>query len=323
MAIFGNSNSLPISLTLSLSATLDGLEWDRIPNDTKDGIATRGILYLLIFQQLGQVLRWTWGYNHLLAAPPPTDDDDIHEHSALLDHDSDFESGGRTPEQYRHSLPSSPHSNSDMVSFPTLRRGESYKDPWTIRVRQKTWKAAKVVWGFMNAPLWAMLVSVIVAAVPALQHLFFDKGSFISNSFTSAVFQAGNVAVPLILVVLGANLAQESQVEGGSFSSTQSTRILLVSLFSRMLIPCIVLCPLIAIAARFAAISIMDDPIFVIVCFLLVGAPSAIQLAQICQINGVFEAEMARILFWSYVVLTTPSTLILVVAGIETVEWAR
>ena len=52
MQVFGNSNSLPISLVISLSQTLKGLHWDKIPGDNDDEVAARGILYLLIFQQL-------------------------------------------------------------------------------------------------------------------------------------------------------------------------------------------------------------------------------------------------------------------------------
>ena len=59
------------------------------------------------------------------------------------------------------------------------------------------------VWEFMNPPLWAMLVAIVVASVPALQRLFFDEGTFIRNSVTRAIGQSGGVAVPLILVVLG------------------------------------------------------------------------------------------------------------------------
>ena len=49
---------------------------------------------------------------------------------------------------------------------------------------------------FMNPPLWAMLVAILVASVPTLQHLFFDEGTFIRNSVTRAVGQSGSVAVP-------------------------------------------------------------------------------------------------------------------------------
>jgi len=54
--------------------------------------------------------------------------------------------------------------------------------------------------------------------------------------------------------------------------------------------------------------DILGDPVFVVVCYLLVGAPSALQLTQICQINGVYEAVIARLMFWSYVVVILPST---------------
>ncbi|KAH9840384.1 hypothetical protein Tdes44962_MAKER10551, partial [Teratosphaeria destructans] len=76
MGVFGNSNSLPISLVLSLSKTISGLHWDKIPGDNDDEVAARGILYLLIFQQLGQLLRWTWGYSVLLKPASAYDDDD-------------------------------------------------------------------------------------------------------------------------------------------------------------------------------------------------------------------------------------------------------
>ena len=66
MGVFGNSNSLPISLVISLSKTIKGLHWDKVPGDNDNEVAARGILYLLIFQQLGQLLRWTWGYSVLL-----------------------------------------------------------------------------------------------------------------------------------------------------------------------------------------------------------------------------------------------------------------
>lgn len=78
MAVFGNSNSLPISLVLSLSHTISGLHWDRIPGDNDNEVGARGILYLLIFQQLGQLVRWTWGYNVLLAPAEAYEDESQH-----------------------------------------------------------------------------------------------------------------------------------------------------------------------------------------------------------------------------------------------------
>lgn len=161
------------------------------------------------------------------------------------------------------------------------------------------------LWGFMNPPLWAMLVAVIVASVPPLQHIFFDEGTFVSNSITRAVEQSGNVAVPLILVVLGANLARNT-LPKESIEDTEDPKeerkLIIASLTSRLLFPTLIMAPLLAFTAKYVSVSILNDPIFVVVCFLLMGAPSALQLAQICQINNVFMGAMSSVLFQSYVV---------------------
>ena len=178
----------------------------------------------------------------------------------------------------------------------------------------------------MNPPLWAMLIAIVVASVPPLQHLFFDRGTFVRNSVTRAIEQSGGVAVPLILVVLGGNLARNTLPrEGpGDLSDPKIERkLLIVSLISRMLIPTIVLAPLLAITAKYVPVSILDDKIFIIVCFLLSGAPTALQLAQICQLNNVYMPVMSNILFQSYVIWILPSTLMLVMLALETVEWAE
>jgi predicted permease len=182
------------------------------------------------------------------------------------------------------------------------------------------------VWRQMNPPLWAMLAALIVASVPALQHLFFDPGTLVANSVTRAVQQSGGVAVPLILVVLGANLARstlpQDQLATTPEAKAEERKLLYASLLSRMILPTIIMAPMLALVAKFVPVSILDDPIFVIVCFLLTGAPSALQLAQICQINGVFMGAMSNLLTASYVVMIFPSTLVLVMLALEVVEWA-
>ncbi|KAG4222025.1 hypothetical protein PC116_g29500 [Phytophthora cactorum] len=406
MGVFGNSNSLPISLVISLSQTLKGLHWDRIPGDNDDEVAARGILYLLIFQQLGQLVRWSWGY-HVLLAPKsryaeyqdetieegryrddvPRDgvlipgldgnvtETDDHNDSDGSDESDVYEPAGRTPvagtsvaspsdSDDETSVPRkrsagkhdsgihSPNSHSvtagpgDMTLFPRMQDLSDPDIPSGLggyyvrtclriksalvsikqRIVQLSTRAYKAlptpiqsglarVWGlwlrvynflweFMNPPLWAMLIAIIVASVPDLQRLFFQEGTFVNNSVTRAVSQSGGVAVPLILVVLGANLARNTQAQETSDPEEQQIgkRLLIASLISRMLLPTIIMAPILALFAKYVPVSILDDPIFIIVCFLLTGAPSALQLAQICQINEVYEGVMSKILFQSYVV---------------------
>lgn len=167
------------------------------------------------------------------------------------------------------------------------------------------------LWDFMNPPLWAMLVSIIVASFPQLQRLFFDEGTFIRNSVTRAVDQNAQVAVPLILVVLGANLARNTLPEEALADMEHPSaerKLIIASLVARMFLPTLIMAPFLALLAKFVPISILDDPIFIIVCFLLTGAPSALQLAQICQINNVYVGAMSKLLFQSYVVWYVPST---------------
>ncbi|OAA75289.1 Auxin Efflux Carrier superfamily [Akanthomyces lecanii RCEF 1005] len=406
MGVFGNSNSLPISLVLSLSQTIAGLHWDRIPGDNDDEVGARGILYLLIFQQLGQLVRWSWGY-HVLLAPKERyldyDDeraeegqfrDDVAEAPLLIeglegdtedeaDSNDHYNPPGRTPVggASRASVDGSSedegtpkkkkqtngHQQPDFAAIPDVQDGEHEEDEtpasaWgkaqlCIRktlarigisinnTRLRIYKSLpspvqsllrglsfvgvkinKFLWDFMNPPLWAMLIAVLIASVPTLQRLFFEEGSFVKNSVTSAIKSSGGVAVPLILVVLGANLARNTMANPDSIDLEEEeigTKLLIASLLSRMLLPTIIMTPILALLAKYLNVSILDDPIFVVVCFLLVGAPSALQLAQICQINNVYEKTMGRLLFQSYVIWILPSTLMLVMLALEVIQWAR
>lgn len=383
-----------------------------MPGDNDNEVGARGILYLLIFQQLGQLVRWTWGFNVLLAPASAYSDDDGGKNNAiengeysadearrlLDDSHSDYESGdvtsyatstdssdtesllGREDAQAhadfvtptngniivrgagavngsanghvngalealkKHSVPKGVkgwpkraklaiQNFAKAVSSNTARFGRRVFQSlptWLQRALSKITsflgKFFKGVWEFMNPPLWAMLAAILVASIPSLQHLFFAPGTFVSNSVTRAVGQSGQVAVPLILVVLGANLARNTLPKQDQHSMEDpkvEKKLVIASLVSRMLIPTIAMAPMLALIAKYVPVSILDDPIFIIVCFLLSGAPSALQLAQICQINNVYMGAMSKILFQSYVVWILPSTLVLVMLALETVEWAQ
>ncbi|KAI7081101.1 auxin efflux carrier [Hortaea werneckii] len=448
MGVFGNSNSLPISLVLSLSKTISGLHWDKIPGDNDNEVAARGILYLLIFQQLGQLLRWTWGYSVLLKPASAYEAEDRERESEeerwreegryrdepdeplpngnaangkKISPDSGFNSGnvsdarssgsedegGRDREhsvpeivpstaangksianEPRHladqDTPTSPSARRSLgdrarslghiTTFPNYSPSSNSKpsdqEPYTgwtapflhardalahqlrllghrisstghylfvklplplrrvlVAITNTLAFVFRGIWRQMNPPLWAMLIALIVASIPQLQHLFFTPGTLINNSLTRAVSQSGGVAVPLILVVLGANLARstlpQDQLASTASEKADERKLLYASLLSRMVLPTIIMAPLLALMAKFLPISILDDPIFIIVCFLLTGAPSALQLAQICQVNGVFMGTMSNLLTASYVVAILPSTLVLVMLGLEVLEWAQ
>ena len=414
MAVFGNSNSLPLSLVSSLSQTISGLHWDKIPGDNDNEVAARGILYLMIFQQLGQLLRWSWGYNVLLAPADQYPDDPAYgnsqaEQGQYRDDPSDSsddehlgngrvgvsngqagsrtsingpnyassstlsEGSSSTTEDHRlnHEINATPANGNNLsrdpgnllgnrsrqdsaghfTTFPKPGDGhlidsEDTPKGWKgliKRFQQRMQKMQSAIqskvsvigsqlfsampmpvqkafstvgrfivrfcrgcWDFMNPPLWAMLFAVIVASVPPLKSLFYTDGSFIKNSVSNAIRSNGNVAVPLILVVLGSNLAKNTLPDEGPKTKEvkrEERNVLIAAMISRMVMPVIIMGPIYAIAAKYVPVSILDDPIFSVVIYLLLGAPSALQLSQICQINNVYEVVMSKLLFYSYVVL--------------------
>ncbi|CCE79329.1 Piso0_001386 [Millerozyma farinosa CBS 7064] len=360
MAVFGNSNSLPVSLTLSLAYTMPGLLWEDEPDDTPDKVASRGILYLLIFQQLGQILRWSWGYNKLLRKRSSTELNHYPNRIALTDGGDDYETAGLLSDSSRPSSREIDRESSSEFaenSDDTFRGEQNYpvgevsyasqsldafqearlgyepqvKNNWALTTkicggaarslnRFANTRIVRNVLNFMNPPLYAMLVSITVASVPALQDMFFgDKKTFVRNTLTSAVEQLGSVSIPLILVVLGSNLAPSASIPP---PSRHYARIIISSLLSRMILPSLIILPIVALCVKFVKISILDDPIFLIVAFILTISPPAIQLSQIIQINNIYQKEMSGVLFWSYVILTLPTTIFIVTASLEVLKWA-
>lgn len=343
MAVFGNSNSLPVSLTMSLSYTLPDLLWDRIDNDDSDRVASRGILYLLIFQQLGQILRWSWGFNILLRKRS-SEELSLHSNAAVQlpqqqryfdDPESQQALSFAPPAPETHlSRPSSSPSlnssggenqgtseNSSIYRDDPMKRLQTsasmsfVRDKWT---RFTNWRPVANILAFMNPPLYAMVVSVIIASVPSLQKAFFQE-SFVKNTVTKSISNLGDVSIPLILIVLGSNLYPSADIPP---ASKNYTKIVFASLLSRMILPSFIMLPLIALCVKFINISILDDPIFLIVAFILTMSPPAIQLSQITQLNNIYQKEMAGVLFWGYVILTLPTTIFIVVTSLEVLKWA-
>ena len=105
------------------------------------------------------------------------------------------------------SVPSAEASDAeedDTLEFPVRRRfTEPTSTVWQSRRRRIRRKVEKVFHNFtefMTVPLWAALMSLVVACIPPLQHMLDEHVQPIKGALT----QAGNCSIPLTLVVLGA-----------------------------------------------------------------------------------------------------------------------
>lgn len=70
-------------------------------------------------------------------------------------------------------------------------------------------------------------------------------------------------------------------------------------------------------------IGILSDPIFWVVVFLIVGTPVSLQLSQITQIHGIWDRELAKVLWWGYAVFAVPGTMAGVIVSLELLKWCR
>ncbi|KAF8933346.1 hypothetical protein BGZ58_006412 [Dissophora ornata] len=80
-------------------------------------------------------------------------------------------------------------------------------------------------------------------------------------------------------------------------------------LFARMVLVPLVCLPAIIFHPDSLSPVLTMDPTFSLTLVLIVAAPTAINLIQMCQIDGFFENEMASVLFWSYCVFGIPCVL--------------
>ncbi|KAG1861262.1 membrane transport protein-domain-containing protein [Suillus subluteus] len=221
------------------------------------------------------------------------------------------------------------------------------------------WKCTKNGWrhvnAFMTMPLWASLLSLVVACTPPLQSALERM-----EPVKGALGAAGNCSIPLTLVVLGAYFYSEpphDDMKNGdlvdyetdgtrrdlgqnkSRTSLLSTlqemlalkrtpqpqpqtqgegKTVFVAIFARMVVVPAVMLPVLAILARFDVHDIFEDPVFVVSNVLLIASPPALTLAQITQAasNDSFERLISRTVFWSYCVVTPPSTILVVLLGL-------
>jgi len=377
MAVFGNSNSLPVSLVISLAHTIPSLYWlEKFPDDNAESVAARGIFYLLIFQQLGQSLRLTWGYNVLLApnqeGKPMYEDEEDNLTIRIPTPRIVDETDVRTP------LLSAPHAGVSISAYSstatlynprdqTVSQGD--KRPTKVQVLQAHVKEAVLaqvsrlpvsiqtvlrfswsvitlvcvaIWKNTNAPLWALVCAMIVASVPPLRATFFTPGTFVCNTLTASIRSISVGSVPISLIVLGANICKsvcgsdqgkiKRPIDEDYFGdnamalrekASRDNRLIIGSILARMVIPTIMSSPILMFVVWHARVGILQDPIFVVVCFLLIGAPTALMLSTICQKNDVYMDTMSKILVHGYVTLILPSTMILVSLAMVTLKWAR
>jgi len=251
--MFMNSNSLPIALMQSLVVTVSALRWDQ--DDEADAMLGRALTYLVLFSTLGMVLRWSYGvsllaksdepdrqdpaYHDVERAPQPDINIVVHgpetNYGALNDARSDSDSeesnsisdtgrkdGNVVPNPYKQSHSSYASTSSSLPHLPPTSSSEAgphTPESSSIPAKKSIFAPLKRAWhainGFMTPPLWAALLSLVVACVQPLQH-------FLDQHFPpvkGALSAAGSCSVPVTMVVLGAYFYNSGSNDAGKSCS--------------------------------------------------------------------------------------------------------
>ncbi|KAF8483287.1 auxin efflux carrier [Russula ochroleuca] len=357
-ATFMNSNSLPVAL----------LQVPRCYHDTKDAIIGRALTYLLLCSTLGQFIRWSYGV-HLLSKAVSLE---VVENAPELRDESGLTSDAdeEDPERTRRSLgifsdnfdrlspsptmgkpgPTRRHSAHIFYSFPSTPYFPSIQLPPDAETNSvfesdsdsdsEELRMPGVVTGFLTPPLWASIISLIVALCQPLQHLL----EVHLHPVQGAITQAGNCSIPITLVVLGAYFyrppvkpvtppsgartkrkasfassvreifrlkGREGDSPSGTLHPTRKGegKTIFVSILARMVVVPLLFLPLMAIGALRNHPPVFQDPVFILSNVLLLASPPALTLAQITQAvsSDAFERLLSRTIFWSYCFVAPPA----------------
>jgi hypothetical protein len=241
------------------------------------------------------------------------------------------ESNQHNNNKYQNSAEAPPPSsaafseNSPLLSFPSLPT--EYVEEHSPTSHFAKYPGGKMVISgyrriskYMSPPLWAALAALFVGLTP-LKPILFDKHRFLYPSLTKAIESCGSVAVPIILVCLGAQLSSFSLHH--RCSSSEMKKPIAASVCIRMFLMPFFVIPLttLFIAYGEGVSSLASDPVFAVVMIMIGCSPTAINLVQMTQVYpNFFEEEMLRVLFWSYGVICTPIMTMVVLLALEVVQ---
>ncbi|CAO3629208.1 unnamed protein product [Mucor hiemalis] len=315
--MFCNTNSLPVAIISSLAFSEAGkiLYWGS--DDTQETVSARGISYTLFFGLFCNLVRWSYGYN--LLQKKAEDDDSL---TTIYSKGSDYGSISDINDTSRRSSAATVSGEIDLEydgqslkgSSSIKRNNNSTTSLINIKDQEeidcKSWKQRFVsifvsVDKFMSPPLYAALLALFVGLIPPLKNLMYNQESFFYASITKAIESCGKASVPIVLVCLGAQLKSIRETQQ---TNTTPFKPVALSIFIRMFLTPLCVIPIVFAFAYFGKgwSELASDPMF-IVCMVVVGCtPTAINLSQITQVNGIFEEEMLNVLFWSYGVICIP-----------------
>ncbi|CAG8483580.1 4983_t:CDS:2 [Ambispora leptoticha] len=158
--------------------------------------------------------------------------------------------------------------------------------------------------GFMNAPLYAALIAIIVGTIPTIRSLFFEESAILYTVITRPAQYIGEITIPFTILLLGAQL--------NNLSSHKNRELL--PIISYIMTCRFIIMPIIGISLVVLTRSwYFDDPMLWFVMMLAASGPTAINTMNMAQITGSFLEEVAALLAYSYIALAPMITVFMMI----------
>ncbi|KAF0457456.1 auxin efflux carrier [Gigaspora margarita] len=278
--ILNNVTTLTLGLLNGIEKTkaIWILKWNE--NESPQDIVKRGTSYVLIVSLLANLLGWSLGA-YLLTKVPEKDVPPIPQ---------------RFP-QNNHSPSNQFQVNNDQITERTLLLRPNSHIIFQVNNDQITGlsiQIARVIFfnfKFMNPPLYAALLALIVITIPNSNYLFAEDDSPLMSIF-QAIDYIGSIAIPLTLLTLGAQL----------YNLPQSRNENIASIIAYILTCRLLLMPIIGVSVVFFTTSYyIDDPMLWFVLILISSGPPAINCANLAQLTNNYQDEFSALLFYAYI----------------------
>ncbi|CAG8454044.1 215_t:CDS:2 [Dentiscutata erythropus] len=271
--IFNNVTSLSLGLLRGIEKTdaIMILKW--YPDDTPNVIAKRGISYVLLATLWTNLLRWSLGA-YLLKKET---------RSLIPQHNFD---------EITDITENDPSKRPVADEITPLLASQRILHPYVERLHP-VWSRVKTIFKFkfMNPPLYAALVALVIVAIPPLKSFLFDKNAPFMP-LTQAVEYIGSVSVPLTLLTLGA------QLKNLSISKSKSIAHMIAYVLTCRLIIMPVIGTVMVMLTRD---WYLNDPMLWFVLILMASGPTAVNCMNLAQLTDNFQEEMSALLFYGYV----------------------
>jgi len=265
------------------------------PDETALALHSRGVAYVLVYTLCMNICRWTIGYNVLAVKKKTVIEIELQElpqnEDEAINLTTELEEEVPEDEIVETERPQTQTRLESCIS--QLQVGSVSEALALLK------SCFSKVFHFVAPPVWACFFAIFIGLVPGLKELFFsgnEEDAAPLYFIMSFLLKIGNMNVPLMLMVLGANLSKGPR-------KTEKLNLLttiLISLVRLVVLPVTALLLIKYLCYTLIGHIFVEDKMMILVLLIQSATPTAISLIVMCTVHQNMVDEMVSTLFYEY-----------------------